>query len=244
MVTRSSRRTSQPELFDLPVPSLDDVTHSEGVEQRLFGAGFDWLIGVDEAGRGPLAGPVTVGAVLVRRADLPMLESLAADDSKAMTAIAREQCFFRLQRSGLVQAIVHRGPRQIDELNILGATMAAMLEAVTDCWEVSRPAGSGLVMVDGNRPIPGLTLQQVALVKGDARSRAIGAGSILAKVARDKVMDSLHREYSEYGFDRHRGYPTPEHLRALQRFGPCPHHRLSFAPVKKARGDVDSGSSL
>lgn len=218
--------------------------HSEGVEQVLFEAGFDWLIGVDEAGRGPLAGPVTVGAVLVRRADLPLLTSLAADDSKAMTVMARDSCFFGLQHSGLVQSIVHRGPEQIEQLNILGATLAAMFEAVTRCWEVARPVGAGLVLVDGNRRVPGLLLQQVALVKGDARSRAIGAGSILAKVARDKVMDSLHLEYPDYGFDRHRGYPTPEHLRALRRFGPCPHHRLSFAPVKKARGDDDSGSSF
>lgn len=244
MVQRSSRRTSQPGLFDLPIPPLEDVSDADGVEQRLFDAGFDWIIGVDEAGRGPLAGPVSVGAVLVRRIHLPVLQSIAADDSKAMTALSREQCFSRLQQSGLVQAIVHRSPGQIDELNILGATLSAMFEAVTHCWSVAQPAESGLVVVDGNRAIPGLPLQQITLVRGDARSRAIGAGSILAKVERDRVMDSLHKEYSEYGFDRNRGYPTPEHLRALQRLGPCPHHRLSFAPVRKARVDVDSSSSV
>ncbi|MBU6163213.1 MAG: ribonuclease HII [Myxococcales bacterium] len=220
------------------------MSSSDGVEQRLFEAGFDWIIGVDEAGRGPLAGPVSVGAVLVRRVELSLLQSLAANDSKAMTAALREQSFFRLQHSGLVHATVHRSPRQIDELNILGATLSAMFEAVTRCWSVARPAGSGLVVVDGNQAIPGLPLQQITLVRGDARSRVIGTGSILAKVERDSVMDSLHLEHAEYGFDRNRGYPTPEHLRALQRLGPCPHHRLSFAPVRKARVDVDSSSSV
>ncbi len=227
----------------MPVPSLAEVSRTEGVERVLFEAGFDWLIGVDEAGRGPLAGPVSVGAVLVRRGELSLLASVAADDSKAMTSGARELCFLRLKESGLVQSIRHSEPAQIDKLNILGATMAAMNEAVTSCWEVARPVGRGLVLVDGNRPIPGLNLQQLPLVKGDARSRVIGAGSILAKVARDKVMDLLHGEYPGYGFDRHRGYPTPDHLLALQRLGPCPHHRRSFGPVRIVSDRVDLSAS-
>jgi ribonuclease HII len=243
LVTRRSRLSTQPGLFDLPVPPLDHLTHAEGVESTLFDAGFAWLIGVDEAGRGPLAGPVTVGAVLVRRAEWRELEAVAAEDSKAMTAVSREAGFERLQESTLVKSVVHRSPARIDELNILGATMSAMLEAVMTCWTEGRPTGPGLVLVDGNRAIPELTLQQVLLVKGDARSRVIGAGSILAKVARDRVMDALHAEHPGYGFDRHRGYPTPEHFRALQTLGPTVHHRRSFAPVKNVLVDVDSSAS-
>lgn len=225
------------------MPALDELTHTEGVESTLFESRFEWLIGVDEAGRGPLAGPVTVGAVLVRRAEWPELEAVAAEDSKAMTALSREVGFVRLQRSTLVKSIVHRSPADIDELNILGATMSAMFEAVMNCWTDGRPSGPGLVLVDGNRAIPGLTLQQIPLVKGDVRSRVIGAGSILAKVARDHVMDALHLEYPGYGFDRHRGYPTPEHFRALQTLGPTSHHRRSFAPVKNVLADVDLSAS-
>lgn len=184
------------------------------------------LAGVDEAGRGPLAGPVAVAAVILdpaRRID-------GLGDSKALTEARREALFPRIQSDALAFAIVLVHAEEIDRLNILQATMAGMRRAVA---ALAMPPSR--VLVDGNRVPPGLGVDAEAIVKGDAKIAAISAASILAKVARDRWMRELDAAHPEYGFAVHKGYPTPEHLEALRRFGPCPAHRRSFAPVRAAQ---------
>jgi ribonuclease HII len=183
------------------------------------------LAGVDEAGRGPLAGPVAVAAVILdpaRRID-------GLGDSKALSEAAREALFPRIQSAALASCIVLVHADEIDRLNILRATLEGMRRAV---------AGLAIaptrVLVDGNRVPPGLALPAEAIVKGDATVAAISAASILAKVTRDRWMLALDAARPGYGFAAHKGYPTPEHLEALQRLGPCPEHRRSFAPVRAA----------
>jgi ribonuclease HII len=184
------------------------------------------LAGVDEAGRGPLAGPVAVAAVILdpaRRID-------GLGDSKALTEARREALFPRIQSDALAFAIVLVHADEIDRLNILQATMAGMRRAVAGL--AARPSR---MLVDGNRVPVGLGIDAEAIVKGDAKIAAISAASILAKVARDRWMRDLDATHPEYGFAVHKGYPTPEHLDALRRFGPCPAHRRSFAPVRAAQ---------
>jgi len=181
------------------------------------------VAGVDEAGRGPLAGPVAVAAVILdpaRRID-------GLGDSKALSEARREALFPRIQSDALAFAIVFVHADEIDRLNILQATMAGMRRAVA-----ALATTPSRVLVDGNRVPPGLGIAAEAIVKGDAKIAAISAASILAKVARDRWMLDLDAAHPEYGFAAHKGYPTPEHLDALRRFGPCPAHRRSFAPVR------------
>ena len=181
------------------------------------------VAGVDEAGRGPLAGPVAVAAVILdpaRRID-------GLGDSKALSEARREALFPRIQSEALAFAIVFVHADEIDRLNILQATIAGMRRAVA-----ALATTPSRVLVDGNRVPPGLGIAAEAIVKGDAKIAAISAASILAKVARDRWMLDLDAAHPEYGFAAHKGYPTPEHLDALRRFGPCPAHRRSFAPVR------------
>ncbi|MCZ8114847.1 ribonuclease HII [Silanimonas sp.] len=183
------------------------------------------VAGVDEAGRGPLAGPVAVAAVILdpaRRID-------GLGDSKALSEARREALFPRIQSDALAFAIVFVHADEIDRLNILQATMAGMRRAVA---ALAMPPSR--VLVDGNRVPPGLGIAAEAIVKGDAKIAAISAASILAKVARDRWMLDLDAAHPEYGFAAHKGYPTPEHLAALRRIGPCAAHRRSFAPVNAA----------
>jgi ribonuclease HII len=184
------------------------------------------LAGVDEAGRGPLAGPVAVAAVILAAAR--RIDGLG--DSKALTEARREALFPRIQSDSLAFAIVLVHADEIDRLNILQATMAGMRRAVA-----ALAVAPSRVLVDGNRVPPGLGVEAEAIVKGDAKIAAISAASILAKVARDRWMRDLDEAHPEYGFAMHKGYPTPEHLEALRRFGPCPAHRRSFAPVRAAQ---------
>lgn len=184
------------------------------------------LAGVDEAGRGPLAGPVAVAAVILdpaRRID-------GLGDSKALTEARREALFPRIQSDSVAFAIVLVHADEIDRINILQATMAGMRRAVA-----ALAVAPSRVLVDGNRVPLGLGIEAEAIVKGDAKIAAISAASILAKVARDRWMRELDAAHPEYGFAVHKGYPTPEHLEALRRFGPCPAHRRSFAPVRAAQ---------
>ncbi|MCE2944248.1 MAG: ribonuclease HII [Lysobacteraceae bacterium] len=181
------------------------------------------IAGVDEAGRGPLAGPVAVAAVVLdpaRRID-------GLRDSKAIPEARREVLFPRIQSDALAFAIVLVHADEIDRLNILQATMAGMRRAVA-----ALAVPPSRVLVDGNRVPSGLGVEAEAIVKGDAKIAAISAASILAKVARDRWMLALDAEHPGYGFAAHKGYPTPEHLDALRRLGPCPAHRRSFAPVR------------
>lgn len=184
-----------------------------------------WVAGVDEAGRGPLAGPVAVAAVILDPAR--PIEGLG--DSKALSEARREALAPQVQLLARAWHLEWVWPDEIDRLNILHATMAGMARAV--CALSPAPCR---VLVDGNRLPPGLPCPGEALVKGDAREPAIMAASILAKVARDQHMRELDARHPGYGFAVHKGYPTPEHLDALRRLGPCDVHRRSFAPVRAA----------
>ncbi len=180
------------------------------------------LAGVDEAGRGPLAGPVVAAAVILD--ELQPIAGLA--DSKKLTARTRDRLYDEIRAKALCFCIAEASVEEIDTLNILHATMLAMKRAVEGLR--LRPA---MVQVDGNR-IPVLDMPAQAIVKGDAKVQAISAASILAKVHRDRLCDTLHQAFPGYGFEGHKGYPTAEHLEALQRLGPTPAHRRSFGPVK------------
>ena len=183
------------------------------------------VAGVDEAGRGPLAGPVLCAAVI-----LPPDDGLAGlDDSKKLTEARRERLFDAIRETAASYAIMAVEAEEIDRLNIFQATMQGMARALH-----ALPACPELALIDGNRIPPGLPCPARALVGGDALERSIMAASVLAKVSRDRIMLALHAEYPEYGFDRHKGYPTPAHLQALRRHGVCPQHRRSFAPVRSA----------
>ena len=186
------------------------------------------LAGVDEAGRGPLAGPVVAAAVILD--ELNPIAGLA--DSKKLTARQREALFDEIRAKALCCSIALASVEEIDELNILHATMLAMRRAV----EGLRLKPS-LVQVDGNR-VPPLQVPAQAIVKGDAKVKAISAASILAKVHRDRLCDELHQAHPQYGFDGHKGYPTADHLAALREHGATPHHRRSFGPVKVVLGLV------
>lgn len=179
--------------------------------------------GVDEAGRGPLAGPVVAAAVILD--ELKPIKGL--NDSKALTAPARERLYVEIHAKALCFCIAQASVEEIDALNILQATMLAMRRAVEGLR--LRP---NKVLVDGNR-LPTLKIAAEAIVKGDAKVQAISAASILAKVHRDRLCQELHRLHPQYGFDGHKGYPTPAHLAALKEHGACPQHRRSFAPVRE-----------
>lgn len=183
------------------------------------------VAGVDEAGRGPLAGPVVCAAVILdprRRID-------GLGDSKALSEAARENLFPQIRRDALAWHVEFVSPAEIDRLNILQATLTGMARALR-----ALSPGPAHALIDGNRLPKSLPCTAQALVGGDALEPAIMAASILAKVARDRHMLALHASYPRYGFDRHKGYPTPEHLDALRTHGPCPEHRRSFAPVRAA----------
>ena len=194
-------------------------------EQFELSFGHRGLVaGVDEAGRGPLAGPVVAAAVILD--DEQPIAGLA--DSKALTERRREALFDAIRAKALACCIAEASVEEIDRLNILQATLLAMRRAVEGLR--LRP---GLVLVDGNR-LPTLPMPAEAIVKGDAKVPAISAASILAKVHRDRLCLQLHARFPSYGFDVHKGYPTPAHLAALQTWGVTPFHRRSFAPVRAA----------
>jgi ribonuclease HII len=195
---------------------------------RAEQAAFSWdvpglIAGVDEAGRGPLAGPVVAAAVILD--DLRPIQGLA--DSKVLTARRREQLYDEIRAKALCCSIAQASVQEIDEINILQATMLAMRRAVEGLR--LKPAK---VLVDGNR-LPVLDTLAEAIVKGDSKVAAISAASILAKVTRDRWCAELDAQYPQYGFAGHKGYGTAEHLQALQTYGACPEHRKSFSPVAK-----------
>lgn len=179
------------------------------------------IAGVDEAGRGPLAGPVVAAAVILD--DMNPIAGLA--DSKKLTALKRERLFDEIRAKALCCSIAEATVEEIDELNILQATLLAMRRAV----EGLRLKPSK-VLVDGNR-LPVLDVLAEAIVKGDSKVQAISAASILAKVHRDRWCQELHTQYPLYGFDGHKGYGTAAHLQALREYGATPWHRKTFAPV-------------
>ncbi|RRS03590.1 ribonuclease HII [Aquabacterium soli] len=182
------------------------------------------VAGVDEAGRGPLAGPVVAAAVILD--DQQPIKGL--NDSKKLTPATRERLFDEIRAKALCLCIAEATVEEIDQINILQATMLAMRRAVEGLR--LKPAQ---VLVDGNR-LPVLKVPAEAIVKGDAKVTAIAAASILAKVHRDRLCRELHDRYPHYGFDGHKGYGTAEHLAALAAHGACPEHRRSFGPVREA----------
>ncbi|HNQ91277.1 MAG TPA: ribonuclease HII [Verrucomicrobiota bacterium] len=206
------------------------------VERSLLARGIERIAGVDEVGRGPLAGPVLAAAAsfpsATIRDSLPAnLEGLT--DSKQLTPRQREQyAAILLRLPGFRHTLWRVDPPEIDASNILAATHTAMRKALS---LLDPPPDHALI--DG-LPVPGLPVPHTALVRGDARSYSIAAASVLAKVTRDRLMVEYDREYPGYGFARHKGYATAAHLEALARHGPCPIHRRSFAPLRSVQGEL------
>lgn len=188
------------------------------IERELHTQGVGLICGVDEAGRGPLAGPVCAAAVILpAEADLPGL-----NDSKKLSEKKREQLFPEIQRIALAWSVAFATVEEIEERNILGATMLAMNRAIAGLS--LKPE---LALIDGNRNKE-IEMPSRCVVHGDARCASIAAASILAKVSRDRLMVELSREYPQYGFEQHKGYGTRAHYEALREYGPCPAHRPSF----------------
>ena len=185
-----------------------------------------WICGVDEAGRGPLVGAVVAGAVVLD----PLNPIAGLKDSKRLTPARREALYAEIVLKAKAWGVGEASPLEIDQINILQATMLAMQRAVDDlCTRLGRWPDKALI--DGNR-CPSLPIPAEAIIKGDSKEQAISAASIVAKVTRDRQMVDLHARYPEYGFLQHMGYPTPVHLAALRQWGACPEHRRSFSPVR------------
>ncbi len=193
----------------------------DGFETRARARGYRAPAGVDEAGRGPLAGPVVAAAVILPAG----FSHPSIRDSKALSPAARERAFALIEDAAVAVAVASASPEEIDAINILQASLLAMRRSVDG---LSHPPD--FLYVDGRFPVPCL-LPQEPLVRGDARCLSVAAASILAKVTRDRLMRDLDRLYPGYGFSAHKGYPTPEHYAALARLGPCPVHRMTFRGV-------------
>lgn len=219
----SSRKKASPTLLEVAKPERKPTI---AWERRMRESGWELVAGVDEAGRGPLAGPVTAAAVILPdRVSLPLVR-----DSKSLNAALREEAYELITRQALAWSVVSVEVEEIDRLNILRATHRAMAAAL----EALRPAPHG-ALVDG-LPVQGLPCPHQAIVDGDALCLSIAAASILAKVTRDRLMCELDERYPGYGFAKHKGYGTAEHLRALRELGPSPCHRRSFRPVAELCG--------
>lgn len=199
-----------------------------GLEEGLAMSGYVRVAGVDEAGRGCLAGPVTAAAVIVDpRCSLP-----GVDDSKCLTAAERERLAGLLERTAIASAVVFVEPDVIDRINILQATRRAMRQALA-----ALQPSPDCAVIDAVR-LDGFSFPCLPVVRGDAVSYAVACASILAKVARDRRMAELHELYPHYGFAAHKGYSVPEHLNALREYGPSPVHRLTYRPVVP-RGEAE-----
>ena len=193
-----------------------------------------WVCGVDEAGRGPLVGAVVAGAVVLDPSN--PIEGLR--DSKKLTPARREFLYEQIMEKAKAWGVGQASPTEIDDINILQATMLAMRRAIEDLT-VRLGAWPDKALIDGNR-CPELPISAEAIIKGDAKEPAISAASIIAKVTRDRQMQALDRLHPQYGFAQHMGYPTEAHFAALKAFGACDEHRRSFAPVRKVLEGVTS----
>jgi ribonuclease HII len=201
-------------------------------DKNFYSKGFQFIAGIDEAGRGPLAGPVVAAAVI-----LPVgIEISGLNDSKKLTEKKRESLFDIIKREAIASAIGIIDNKTIDRINILQATFRAMSKAVSKLQ--LKP---GLCLIDGNHKIPSLSLLQEAIVSGDAKSACIAAASILAKVTRDRLMLEYAKQYPIYGFEKHKGYGTKEHIEALKQHGACPIHRTTFSPVSDITSPIKLG---
>lgn len=185
-----------------------------------------WICGVDEAGRGPLVGSVVAGAVVLD----PSQPILGLKDSKKLSPAKREYLYREIMQKAKAWGVGEASPAEIDEFNILQATMMAMCRAVEDLVDRLGEWPSK-ALIDGNR-CPQLPIASEAIIQGDAKEPAISAASIIAKVTRDQQMQDLHLRYPQYGFNQHMGYPTEVHIQALKQYGPCVEHRHSFSPVR------------
>jgi len=200
----------------IPIPVL------ENLEATLTAKGYEAICGVDEVGRGPLAGPVVAAAVIIPKG----ITIVGLDDSKKLTPLQRDHLFDEIAELGIPCAIGIIDHETIDRINILKASLMAMRKAVMDI-----KVSPDFVIVDGSFTIPNLNFPQMAIIEGDASCQAIAAASIVAKVTRDRIMDRMEGLYPSYSFAKHKGYCTPLHLEELRTNGPCEIHRRSFRPV-------------
>jgi len=191
-------------------------------ERSFLAQGCQMIAGVDEAGRGPLVGPVVTAAVILP----PNLLIKGINDSKKLSAKQREELFHIISEKALAISYTEVSAATIDRINIYQATVAGMYESIKQLTIAPEA-----VLIDAV-PLNKLTVPSQSIIKGDALSQAIAAASIIAKVTRDRLMDKLDEEYPQYGFARHKGYGTKEHLEAIKKYGPCPQHRQTFAPIK------------
>ena len=187
-------------------------------ENQLTEKGYSNICGVDEAGRGPLAGPVCAAAVILRPNDI--IEGV--NDSKKLTEKKREVLFDIIKERAVSYSIAFATVEEIEEINILNATMLAMKRAISGL-----KISADYAIIDGNK-VPDLNIPCESIVKGDAKSMSIAAASILAKVSRDRLLLEYARQYPQYGFEKHKGYGTKVHTQAIKEYGPCPVHRMSF----------------
>ena len=197
-------------------------------EEKFFSKGFKLIGAIDEAGRGPLAGPVVAACVAVEPGLVIDKELETVKDSKKLSAKKREYLYGVILKKFSNVGVGICDQETIDQINILEATFLAMKKAIG-----ALRVKPEIILLDGHLPISNLSLPQETIVKGDELVFSIAAASIVAKVARDKIMLQMHEKYPQYGFDRHKGYGTKLHLEQLQVCGPCPIHRRSFAPVKR-----------
>ena len=217
--------TQQKSLFPFAQPVMGDV------ERAALAQGQRWIVGVDEAGRGPLAGPVHAAAVVLDMTKLDLDWILRLNDSKQLKESVREELFSKIQEGAIGWAIASRDRDVIDRINILEATREAMAEAVSAAIAMSAQPVER-VYIDGKQYLE-LDMPQSCVVKGDGRSYHIAAASVLAKVARDREMLAHDARWPQYGFAKHKGYGTKVHREAIAAHGPCELHRLTFGGVKE-----------
>ena len=217
--------------MDLPAQPADLYE----IEALLRDAGNAIIAGVDEAGRGPLAGPVVVAAAILP----PDYRLPGLNDSKKLSEAQREALYEDVvAHPGIVRSVIVVSAARIDEINILQATHEGMREAAT-----TLSTKADLALIDG-KPVTPFPIKAINLIKGDGRAACIAAASILAKVTRDRMLQELDKQYPEYGFAKHKGYGTAVHLEALRKHGPCPEHRRSFRPVAEAAGLLPTQGEL
>ena len=207
-------------------PDPEPDTYS--LERSLRQKGYQLIAGLDEVGRGPLAGPVVAACVILQE----NCDNSSYVDSKTINAKNRSRLYKELQQNGAQISVGVVSEADIDRLNILQASLLAMKKAI-----LTMPVQPDFLLVDGNQPVP-ISIPQQSLVKGESKSASIAAASIVAKVVRDEMMDQYHLQYPEYNFQKNRGYPTLEHRNAIKIYGPCAIHRQSFKCVKEFLPDT------
>ena len=207
-------------------PDPEPDTYS--LERSLRQKGYQLIAGLDEVGRGPLAGPVVAACVILQE----NCDNSSFVDSKTINAKNRSRLYKELKQNGAQISVGFVSEADIDRLNILQASLLAMKKAI-----LTMPVQPDFLLVDGNQPVP-ISIPQQSLVKGESKSASIAAASIVAKVVRDEMMDQYHLQYPEYNFQKNRGYPTLEHRNAIKIYGPCAIHRQSFKCVKEFLPDT------